>query len=118
LDAKDLQIGPDGHFEIVLSQQKKPGNWLRLDPASNAVLARQTFLDRKQEQPAQLKIEPLGSDATPEPPSPARLQRGLVSAGKFVEGTATVFANWAQSYLKHANQLPPADQDVCQRAGG
>jgi len=118
VDAKDLQIGADGRFELALSQDRKTGNWLRIEPATNAVLVRQTFMDRKQERPAQLKIERIGSDAKPEPLSAARLQRSLANTGKFVEGTATLFANWAQSYLKNANQLPPADQALCQRVGG
>ncbi|MES1263361.1 MAG: DUF1214 domain-containing protein, partial [Peristeroidobacter soli] len=40
------------------------------------------------------------------------------NAARFVEGTATLFANWAQGYQKHPNQLPPADQALCQSVGG
>jgi hypothetical protein len=118
LDTKDMQIGPDGRFEIVLSQRQQPGNWLKLEPESNQVLVRQTFLDRKQERPAQVRIARLGSDAKPAPLSAEHAHRGLTNAARFVEGTATVFANWAQSYLAKPNQLPPADQVLCQRAGG
>ncbi|MGH8505315.1 MAG: DUF1214 domain-containing protein [Stenotrophobium sp.] len=118
LDSSKLQTNADGHFELVLSRQQRPGNWVRLEAESNAVIVRQTFLDRKKERPAQMSIARLGSDAQPEPLSADRLQRGLDNAAKFVEGTATLFANWAQSYLKHPNQLPPADQALCQRVGG
>lgn len=118
LDAGALQTGADGRFEIVLSAQPRAGNWLRLEPASNAVIVRQTFLDRKREQPARLTIERLGAAARPAPLSPARLQQGLARAAAFVEGTAKLFADWAQGYQRHANALPPADQAVCQRAGG
>jgi hypothetical protein len=118
VEAKDLKVGADGRFEIVLSQQQQPGNWLRIEPATNALIVRQTFMDRKQERPAQLRIERIGSDAKPQPLSAARLEKSLANAGKFVEGTATLFANWAQSYLEHPNQLPPADQALCQRVGG
>ncbi|NKF20865.1 DUF1214 domain-containing protein [Solimonas marina] len=119
VDAKDLQIDADGSFEIVLSQQKPAhGNWLRIEPASNAVIVRQTFLDRAREKPATLTIAPRGHARPPQPLSSEALQRGLKNAAGFVEGTATVFANWAASYLPHENALPPADQAVCQRAGG
>lgn len=118
IDANNLQLDAEGRFEILLSTKEKPGNWLRIEPASNAVIVRQTFLDRKSERPAQLKIERIGSAATPSPLSAERLSNGLGNATRFVEGTATLFANWSQSYLKHPNQLPPADQLLCQRVGG
>ncbi|MGH8541319.1 MAG: DUF1214 domain-containing protein [Stenotrophobium sp.] len=118
IDASTLQIGADGQFEIVLSQQPHPGNWLKLEPESNAVIVRQTFLDRKRERPAQVRIERLGADAKPAPLSAAKLQAGLTNAARFVEGTSKLFSDWAQGYQKHANQLPPADQVLCQRVGG
>ncbi|HUP91837.1 MAG TPA: DUF1214 domain-containing protein [Solimonas sp.] len=118
IDSKDLQLDADGRFEISLSREPKPGNWLKIEEASNAVIVRQTFLDRKAEQPAKMTIARSGSQAQPAPLSAARLQQGLGNAAKFVEGTATLFANWAESYLAHPNQLPPADQALCQRVGG
>ncbi len=118
IDAQDLQLDAEGRFEIVLSADPRPGNWLRIEPASNAVIVRQTFIDRQQERPAQLKIERVGHGAAPAPLSALRLADGLDRAARFVEGTATLFGNWAQSYLEHPNQLPPADQQLCQRVGG
>ncbi|MDH4458880.1 MAG: DUF1214 domain-containing protein [Nevskia sp.] len=118
IDLSTLQVQDDGQFEILLSATPQPGNWLRLEPDSNAVIVRQTFLDRARERPAQMRIERLGSGETPQPLSAARLQQGLENAARFVEGTATLFANWAQSYLPHSNTLPAADQALCQRVGG
>lgn len=118
LDASQLQLDDEGHFEIVLSQTPQAGNWLKIEADSNAVIVRQTFLDRSAERPAQMSIQRRGTAASPAPLSAERLQRGLGNAGKFVEGTATLFANWAQSYLPQANQLPPADQALCQSVGG
>ncbi len=118
LDASQLQLDDEDRFEIVLSQTQQPGNWLKIEADSNAVIVRQTFLDRQAEHPAHMTIERRGSDARPAPLSAERLQRGLANASGFVEGTATLFANWAQGYLQHANQLPPADQALCQSVGG
>jgi hypothetical protein len=118
LDAQNLQIGADGRFEIVLSRDQRPGNWLKLEAASNAVIVRQTFLDRKREQPARLAIERLSGGDLPAPLTPERLQSGLGNAVRFVEGTAKLFADWAKGYQRHSNQLPPADQAACQRVGG
>lgn len=118
IDSSQLALDAEGRFEIVLSQTPQPGNWLKIEAETNAVIVRQTFLDRKAERPAQMRIKRRGSSAKPEPLSAERLQAGLAKTGKFVEGTATLFANWAQSYLPHANQLPPANQALCQSVGG
>jgi hypothetical protein len=118
LDASALSLDADGRFEIVLSTQPQPGNWLKIEDASNAVIVRQTFLDRRVETPAQLRIERIGGKAAPAPLTAERLAQGLDRTAKFVEGTATLFANWSQSYLPRPNELPPADQALCQRVGG
>ncbi|GAB3629954.1 hypothetical protein PTE30175_04903 [Pandoraea terrae] len=118
IDANGLAISPDGSFEIVLSETPHEGNWLRMEPGTNALVVRQTFLDRKTEKPAQLRIERIGATEQPPALDPVALNTGLTRASAFVEHTARIFADWAQGYLVHPNQLPPADQAVCQAAGG
>lgn len=118
IDARDLKLEADGSFELVVSAHEHAGNWLRIEPASNALIVRQTFVDRRNEQAAQLGISRLGAQARPRPLDAEHLHRGLGNAGRFVEGTATLFANWAQSYLPQVNQLPAADQALCQSVGG
>ncbi len=118
IDADHLEVNADGSFEIILSQEPTGTNWLRLEPESNALIVRQTFLDRKSEKPAQLRIERIGSDAKPGPLDPHQLHQGLQRAASFVENTARLFADWAQGYQAHSNQLPPANQALCQAVGG
>ncbi|WP_330114311.1 DUF1214 domain-containing protein [Pseudomonas sp. JS3066] len=119
IDASQLQLEADGSFEIILGQEPaQGGNWLRLEPESNALIVRQTFLDRASEQLAQLRIERLDSQQKPEPLGAERLQQSLGRVASFVENTARLFADWAQGYQTHANQLPPADQKLCQAVGG
>lgn len=118
IDHDELDIAPDGSFTVVLSQTPQAGNFLALEPETNAVIVRQTFLDRGAEQPATLSIRRRDGLARPEPLSAERLSRALANVGQFVEGTSKLFADWAQSYLNHPNQLPPADQALCQSVGG
>jgi hypothetical protein len=118
LDGNALQMDKDGNFEIVLSATKSEGNWLQVEPASNTVIVRQTFLDRKTERPAQLAIERRGGAAKPQPLSAERIEQGLSNAATFVEGTARLFADWSERFQQHENALPPADQAMCQRVGG
>ncbi len=118
LDARDLQIDAEGRFEIVVSREPQPHNWLKLDADSNAIIVRQTFMDRPSERPAQLSIARRAGGIKPEPLSAERIHTGLMRSAGFVQGTATLFADWARGYLPHVNQLPLSDQQVCQRAGG
>ncbi|MGH8808141.1 MAG: DUF1214 domain-containing protein, partial [Noviherbaspirillum sp.] len=118
IDAARMQFAADGSFELILSQKPHAGNWLPLEATSNALVVRQTFLDRRTEKPAQLTIEPIGSNVKPVPLDPVKLHDGLRNAARFVENTAKLFADWSQSYQAHPNQLPPADQALCQAVGG
>lgn len=118
LDAADVETDADGHFEIIVSAKPQPRNWLKVDAATNAITVRQTFLDRSTELPAQMTIARRDTTDRPQPLSSEQLRTGLEKAVRFVDSTADIFANWAESYAPHCNELPPADQAVCQRAGG
>lgn len=118
IDSDSLTFAEDGSFELLVSQHPQPGNWLKMASDSIQLLIRQVFLDRANEKPAQLKIERVDVEGKPLPISPEKLRNNLVQAARFVENTATTFANWAQSYERHINQLPPADQALCQSVGG
>ncbi len=119
IDTNTLQVEPDGSFELTLSSDPAPGNWLKLDADAVQLLVRQVYLDRRTEKAAQIRIECLESAGSSPPPlDPAQFHDNLQRVGSFVENTSRLFANWAQSYQPHTNELPPADQAVCQSAGG
>lgn len=91
--ADDLDLGPDGRFEIVLSATPQPGNWMALSEASSSVVVRQFFYDWNTELPASLTIDCLD----PAPPaaagadvlSPAGLARQLLALGEFVDSSVS-----------------------------
>jgi hypothetical protein len=118
LDSKALQINPDGAFEIILSPEPAPGNWLPMDAETRSLGIRQTFLDRATETPADLRIERLGDKALPPPLTLETIQAQLAAASGFSLYCANLFTNWTEGYLAHPNALPPADQEACLRAGG
>jgi len=118
LEASELEIAPDGSFEIALSREPRPGNWLPLAEDSESLLVRQTFLDRRRETPAELVIERVDGGGPPRPLTPERLDGGLRAAAGLVNGCAALFASWVRGFECHANRLPLFDPRVSLGAGG
>ncbi len=109
LEADQLELLPDGRFEIALSTEPRPGNWLRMEPDTCMLIVRQNFLDAQKETLAKLAIERVGSDGPPAPLDAATFGRGLLDASRFVHGTASLFADWAEGFAEHPNELRPLD---------
>ncbi len=118
LDGQALAIAPDGSFEILLSVEKRPGNWLPMTPDTSSLIVRQTFLDRETEKPATLRIERIGGDGKPTPLTASALDVGFLSAAGLVVSCASLFSMWAQGFQKHTNVLPKFDDSVSMGAGG
>jgi hypothetical protein len=118
LEAADIDIDPDGSFEILVSVDEKTSNWLRMAPDSRSLIVRQTFLDREKERLADLRIERIDGPHAPRRLTPRAIDHGLVGGGKFVDGCARLFALWANGMKAHTNELPPFDAAVARAAGG
>jgi len=118
LEGSALEINPDGTFEIILSCEEQPGNWLPMKPDTGTLIVRQTFLDRDNEERADLVIERLDGPSEPTPVTPHAIDEGLVTAANLVNGAAMIFASWAKGFMEHTNQLPEFDRDLSNRFGG
>jgi len=120
LDGNDLEVDPDGRFEITVSSLRpERGNWLPMAPESHQLLVRQTFHDRSRETPAQLHLERLDAPGAPPPLDPARFAESLLAAANYTENTARLFCDWAARFKEqHFNRLPLGDQAIYQAAGG
>jgi hypothetical protein len=93
---EQMEIAPDGSFEVIISQQEHPGNWLRSEAETRSLAIRQTFLDKRNQRHAELHIERLDHDVVaPAPLTPEELYQSLVYAGFYVKGVAQVGAQWA-----------------------
>lgn len=117
IDLDEMQLEPDGSFEIVVSKARRPGNWLPLTDASNAIIVRQTFGDRAQERPAHYEIHCTNPDRSAAL-RPAELEPALQRTTAFVGKTANLFVDWMELFDGHTNALPPNEQSLCQDAGG
>jgi hypothetical protein len=95
LDSSRLQVEPDGTFEIVLSPEPHPGNWIPLHPEATQVLIRQYFFDWESEEPAEFQIAAV--DRTGEPPpslDPVDVARLLDDAALWIGTTVRVWNDW------------------------
>lgn len=118
LEAAEMVFDKDGSFEVSVSRERKPGNWLPLAADTSMLLVRQTFLDRANEVAADVRIERVSGPEKPEPLTPQKLDRGLASAAAFVTGTARTFVNWVEEFRKYPNAFAPFPQETCYRTGG
>jgi hypothetical protein len=118
LEASALKTDENGNFEILVSCEPKPGNWLPMKPESGLLIVRQTFLDRETEKLAELRVERIDGPGQPVPVTPAMVDEGLRNASTLVAGASLLFAKWARDFQKHSNALPQFDPAVSNAAGG
>ncbi|OHD63395.1 MAG: hypothetical protein A2176_00460 [Spirochaetes bacterium RBG_13_51_14] len=118
LDGRDLAVNNDGTFQLILSRNKHDGNWLPMKEETSSLIVRQTFADRTGEEIARLTIERIGGDGMPTPVTPEMIEQGITTAARIVLGAATLFANWAEGFMKHLNQLPRFDSSIALAAMG
>ena len=121
IEAGEIETDADGRFELILSTERRAGNWLPMAAESGTLIVRQTFLDRQTEIPADLHIERIDcaeEERSPTPLTPSQIEQGLRSVSTLVAGASLLFAKWARDFQKHSNTLPRFDQEVSNAAGG
>jgi hypothetical protein len=118
LEGRDLYLDGEGNFEIILSKKPQGKNWLKIEDETSLVMVRQTFFNRFEEIPAELKIENLNGQTAPGPITPKMMDEGLKMASMFIAGAPLLFTRWAKGFQKHVNQLPLFDPDLSNAAGG
>jgi len=118
IDGTSLEVDADGRFEIVLSCEEQPGNWLRMTRDTNALIVRQTYHDRQTEVPADLTIERIGGDGLPTPISAESFDKSLGRAAGLVVSCSSLFSTWARGFQAHSNELPKFDDAISMGAGG
>lgn len=109
----ELEIGPDGRFEAILSAKEHPGNWVRLTPQAKTMMIRQTFTDRKRQTAAQLRIERIDDGgARPGPLSPEYVVGALRRANAYIRGTNKIFFDWSDLWKTKPNTFWESDAEA------
>ncbi len=119
IEFADVELGPDGSFEIVVSAKRHPGNWLPMAEDTTFLIIRQTFKDKATQVPADMHIERIGDGpAVPALLTPEAIERQLQGSAAWVRGTANTFADWSEWFKTQPNRIYDADQSVFYRGGG
>ena len=108
----ELEVGPDGDFEVVLSAEERDGNWLRIEGAHPTLTVRHFFYDWDNEVPSSLHIERLGdrAEAAGSRVAPdVAVSRQLVALGDFVNDNLRFFLQFGAAAPPNGF-LPPIDR--------
>ncbi|OMC15729.1 MULTISPECIES: DUF1214 domain-containing protein [unclassified Mycobacterium] len=92
--SEDLQIGPDGSFEIYFSRRKMGDtNWFELPPGAESFCCYQTYGDWQRQAKGDIRIECL--DAPP-PAHPPSLAQSVAEFDEHLAGSRDLFTMWVK----------------------
>lgn len=108
ISGRHMQISPDGSFELFLSATPHPGNWLPLEPDVEWLHVRQFFYDWVDDEPPEVFIERLDTDAGPPELTTAEIAARLKEVAWFVEEEPRLWADYClhMRKLQGVNVMP------------
>ena len=118
LRSKDMSFDSDGSFEIIVSREPRPGNWLPLATDSSVLTVRQNMGDRLRESPATVTIERIGGPSTPRPLTLRRADWALRGAMTLVSRITSRYADWAQWFQARPNRVYDLKDTPFEEEGG
>ncbi len=67
LGFEQLRLGPDGTFEVWVTPDKRPGNWIENPADGSQLLVRQIFSDWERETPGEVHVDRIGHEGDLKP---------------------------------------------------
>lgn len=112
---RDLQLGEDGSFAIVLSVEEPTaaelagGLWVAIPEDASAIVVREYVADRANEELATLAIEPLDPPGPPPAPTDASLAEQLTGLAWTIAKLTTLHRSIKPELVDLPNQLVTAE---------
>lgn len=101
-----LQVEPDGSFELIVSPDPHPGNWLRSTPGTFRLTFRQFFADWENEKPMHARIDRIsGVDAPAPQPDPAQFAQGLHDSVRWIHESINYWADMLEKWKARPNEF-------------
>ncbi len=108
----ELDLGPDGEVELILSADPHEGNWLPIAENATALVVRHFFYDWDTEVASSLSIERIGDAGDRQARAPvdprAAVARQLIALGDFVGANLDFFLQFSRPDTPNTF-LPPLD---------
>lgn len=105
LFGEDLEVHPDGTFQLMLSPESQPGNWIRTTPRTFRVTVRQFFSDWEEEEPMRAHIERLSDDGVLPETTPEAVAKGLLRSAQWLKESITYWADMIEHWKKQPNRF-------------
>jgi hypothetical protein len=102
LNMRDIELAPDGTFEILLSKTPKPGNWMKLEDDARCVITREYYFDRARDARASFRIERIGEVGPPAPLSDAEMAARLRDVASFISATLQMVPMRVERFNEYA----------------
>ena len=107
----ELEIDPDGNFEVVLSAQERDGNWMRIEGAHPTLTVRHFFYDWDTEKPSSLRVERLGDRSRQRTPQSIGMSRCRANSSPSASSFTTTCSSFSSSGGRTAQRfMPPVDR--------
>jgi len=101
----ELETDADGNFELFLSPDPQPGNWIKTTPDSFRVTFRQFFADWEGESPMEARIDRLTGDQSPPLLTPEKVMKGLADATHWMKWSITYWADLLEKWKAQPNKF-------------
>lgn len=112
VELDDLEVGPDGRFEVVLSADRHEGNWIELGPGATTLMIRQTFWDRQTSIPGRFRLERIDRVGAVPPLDPSFVSAALRRVTRYIRGSNRLFFDYSDHYRNDVrNRFEGSDPD-------
>ncbi|MEP1470126.1 MAG: DUF1214 domain-containing protein [Halieaceae bacterium] len=102
---KQIDVRDDGSFEIIVSPDEHPGNWLKTTPGSWRLTIRQFFADWENEEPMTARIDRLGEFEHDPELTPRQVSQGLGETAAWVRDSTLYWADMLDKWRVQPNNF-------------